>query len=215
MAITCTPIKLNFMITGHGRSGTKYMYKLFNWLGFLVGDKWNGHDGMSHDFPMSVQSNLWPMREFKRYYHHLIQVVRNPHKVVESTYLCRVYNLVEDRAERIPEIARGNKIERTIRSLVLWNQAIKNEKPDLVVKVEEAPRVCRAWLIENGFAVKDNPKPPPPTDVNSRDVAGWDSGRVPWDKIGPEVRRMYKKHCEEYEYYETISDVSPRHMEWP
>lgn len=184
-----------FLITGHGRSGTHYMARLFQWFGINVGEYKNGEDGIAHNFP----SDLWPLPLPGERKVHLIQVVRDPRKVVESTYLAD-YSLPKQNSQKIPEIyVRDDKLGNAIRSVVLWNRAISKAGPDLVVKVEDAPASCAVWLSDCGYRLSFTGEMPS-NDINKRDKEGWSSGSVPWDEMTPELTEMFNAHCEEYGY---------------
>ncbi len=201
-----------FFITGHGRSGTNYMSALFQYLGHDVGRQGNGSAGIAHNFP-----SYWPPEKLREHYQYLIQVVRNPYKVVESTYLAD-YSLPSQNSNRIPEIgcaktnktwgSKGRSLTQSIRSVVLWNRAIRNAKPDLVVQVENALSVCKQWLIDNGLK-EPLKSQEPETNINHRDGnKGWDlTLKVPWDDLPQKELNMFKKHCKEYGYAETSPET--------
>jgi hypothetical protein len=201
MTVTCAPVQQDFLITGHGRSGTNYMAHLFNWFGFRVGARQLGHNGMAHNFPPAINPMLWPFTEVRRYYAHLIHVVRNPWKVVESSYAFDL-SLPDEHAKVMPGINDGNELDRTIRSVVLWNRAIREAEPDLTVKVEEAMLDCEDWLRAAGFLIRKLPLPPPPTNVNGRSPdLGFDMEKtVNWDDAGDAVMELFSEHCAEYGY---------------
>ncbi|MHC4607053.1 MAG: hypothetical protein ACYTAF_08945 [Planctomycetota bacterium] len=183
-----------FFITGHGRSGTHYMACLFTHFGYPVGEQCDKQHGQSHAFP-----GLWPPEQIRKKYTHLIQVVREPRLVVESTYLAN-YSLARINWKRVPEIKEGNDLERAIRSVVLWNRAIAEAKPDLITKVEEAPARCGDWLNDIGHPTQIHGKPPA-TNINYRTASGWNlGGEVPWASVGKEVMEMFNEHCKTYGY---------------
>lgn len=197
----------NFLLTGHGRSGTHYMSALFKWFGIDVGLYSNGNDGASHHFPFHKLCD-WPFSRVRERYKYLIHYVRDPLKVVESTYLHKegikcVKSLVGETSSKIEEINDGSELEISIRSVVLWNRAIADAKPDLCVKVEEAPTALKKWLTENGFELSQTKAPEPATDTNKRTRGQWHVGAsVPWSEVSDPVRDMIKKHCREYGYPE-------------
>ena len=108
MSITCTPIKQDFLVTGHGRSGTNYMAALFGWLGYEVGARKHCKYGMAHNFPAAVNPNLWPFDKIRERYNHLIHVVRHPQKVLASTLFTH-RDVVYENATKIPEISQYRK----------------------------------------------------------------------------------------------------------
>lgn len=195
-------MKRAFFITGHGRSGTHYMAYLFKHFGYSVGAQCDQKHGQSHNFP---PRRLWPPCRIRDEYKHIIQVVRNPRRVVESAYLGD-YSLAHQNTPRIPAIDQGTLLEKTIRSVALWNWAIKRAQPDLVVKVEDAPRVCREWLERTGIPCGAHGELPP-TNANTRRYPGWNYlsksnpyKPVPWDTVSPEVMETFNAHCDEYGY---------------
>jgi hypothetical protein len=190
--------KRNFLITGHGRSGTNYMAALFQWFGYEVGAQSDGKHGMSHNFP--PMPDWKSFRDARQSYRYLIQVVRNPYKVVESTFLAK-YSLVDQNAKRITEIKQGDKLEQAIRSVVLWNKAIQYANPDLVVQVEHSISVCREWLSENRFPVIISRDKAPRKDINKRTEFGWNLDKpIPWETVSESTMDMLSKHCIEYGY---------------
>jgi len=94
---------------------------------------------------------------------------------------------------------------KTVRSIVLWNQAIAKAKPDLVVKVEEAEMVCYDWIKSLGLEIHPRPGfPLPAKNVNHRTSGGWDlDGTVPWKELNKEYLQMFQEHCKEYGYDDT------------
>jgi len=197
MAVKEKPL---FYITGHGRSGTNYMAELFTHLGYPVGKQSGARCGQSHNFPQH-----WPPTLIKENYQYLIQVVRDPWKVLESVHLA-TYSLAFQNTKKLPEIGAGTRdwakvtIDQNIKSVVLWNRAIAEAKPDLLVKVEEAEEVCTKWLNSIGLEVRLS-KSPPRKDVNKRQTGGWHlREKVPWDKASKECIKMFKEHCQIYGY---------------
>lgn len=187
-----------FFITGHGRSGTNYMAHLFQYLGYEVGPQSPYKDGMAHNYPPGT----WPPKNLRKEHCYLIQVVRDPWKVVESTYLAK-YSLPRQNAQRLPEINKGNtRFEKTIRSVVLWNRAIKSARPDLIVKVEEAEEVCSRWLESVGLEVNALGEAPA-KNINQRHNHGWHMNwKVPWEELIGDKLTFFQRHCREYGYPE-------------
>ncbi|MHC4607052.1 MAG: hypothetical protein ACYTAF_08940 [Planctomycetota bacterium] len=173
------------------------MGELFRRFGFDIGGHWNRVNGMAHDFPPAVQANLWPLTEARKYYKYIIQVVRNPVKVVESSYLWRAFSLAKQTAEKIPLDGKNN-LENTIQSVVLWNRAIEATAPDLVVKVEHPITACMQWFGEN--EIEFSWISSPPGIVNARNPDEWDHGPVPWASVGKGVMKMLDEHREKYGY---------------
>ena len=132
-----------FIITGHGRSGTKYMAALMGYFGYSVAHQKRGRDGSSSFHAAKAiiggGKDEWgwcPPRSDPWVF--LFHVVRNPWRVIESDVG------VEGSPSQVisdwfPAIKGSTPLETSIRSVVLWNEAIEKGNPDLVVKVEEAP----------------------------------------------------------------------------
>jgi len=204
--VKSTPVKMDFLLFGHGRSGTHYMTALFRSIGLPVGKLWYGKHGMAHHFPFyRIPHGFDRVRDHFRY---VIHYVRDPWLVVESTYLHKdppnELSIVQENATKIPEILSGDRLERVIRSVVFWNEAIKNQtKPDLTVKVEDAVDACIEFAESRGFVLKVSE--PPPHDVNHRTANEWDmDGVVPWDEVSPGVMEMLLRHCRDYGYQEEL-----------
>ncbi len=186
-----------FLITGHGRSGTHYMARLFQWFGFNVGEYKKEKGGMAHNFP----PDGWPFDKNRGDGNYMIQVVRDPWKVVDSVYLAE-YSLPKQNSKHIPEIFVGSDIDKAMRSVVLWNRAVAEANPDLTVKVEEAPEVCAEWFRTEGLETKDTGKEKPLTNVNNRvEAGGWDlKGTTPFNEASDDVADMFREHCRIYGY---------------
>lgn len=130
----------------------------------------------------------------------LIQVVRNPWKVVESDqgHTPCVSGMV---SRHFSSIISENRISQTISSIILINKMIKSLNPDLVVMVEKAPVVVEGWLRENNLFMGWNSRPPPKTigHKNHRNLS-----RQDWESAEPGSIDALKKHCREYGYDDTI-----------
>lgn len=189
-----------FFISGHGRSGTNYMAHLFAHFGYKVGPQLEEPNGQSHNFP-----TFWPFKNVYTKYRYLIQVVRNPKLVVESTFLAR-YFLPRVYARRIPDLNAGieGRLEQAVNSLIVWNQRISEAKPQLVVRVEAAPAVCREWLKNTGLSVSANGELPQ-ENINRRTKIGWDLKRpVPWNSLDREWVDKLNEHSRAYGYGECL-----------
>lgn len=141
---------MKYLITGHPRSGTKYMSELFKNNGHDIGHEEMGKDGTSN-WQMAVYANEYPYKvndNFTRMdidFDVLIQVIRNPIDAVSSIAF------TEQPSEwfRAKYVSiYGNFVERAILSYVGWNKLILAQNPDYILPLEKAAEILKFNDVE-------------------------------------------------------------------
>lgn len=163
---------LPFLITGVPRSGTGYMAKLMQALGYDI-----GHETIR---PHGISSWLWAADSptvpcgaprNRAQIGFTIQVVRHPWLVISSLVSTSLPSpAIEEYVSRFSYLPYGSAFRQAVHLVVNWNKLIRSRSPDLVVKVEEAKTVLPEWLRKSGFPVPAVWEPPP-ADYNSREYS--------------------------------------------
>lgn len=132
------------MVVGCGRSGTLFMSKVLQILGFDVGHEILGKDGMSswmHSFGVRQKRVLQnELKEFPKFYIH---VTRNPLEVIQSmtvlTHMKRRNALNYFRAICPDETYKYKDYELGVFYWIFWNQMIEKRGAgvDIRVKLED------------------------------------------------------------------------------
>ena len=149
----------------HPRSGTVYMSRLFTEaFGVEVGDETRmGKDGISSFLIGAVDNPRWGPDPWDYDFENRIHLVRNPLKVVSSVLACVTEGVQEYMARECgvdPELPAPHRCLLVYRE---WNKRIEIRKPNIRMKVEDAPEHLAKWLDREPDASKL-----PPTDTNSR-----------------------------------------------
>ena len=139
---------MKYLIIGHPRSGTRYMYKLFKAVGILVRHEKMGRDGTSN-WQVSFYNEFCARKGIEPIkFDKVVHVVRNPIKVVESTYFTENVPVSTRHRERyLPQLKKIREVDRdmlaySIVSVVEWNRKIRTDvKVDIVMQVENADKV--------------------------------------------------------------------------
>lgn len=122
-----------FVITGCGRSGTMYMTKVFNVLGFKVGHEGFFKNGISSWFIAEKSHADYVKNLLKGHKVTYIHIIRNPIDVINSMYRCELLknrtalDFVRDYYD-VFKNARRN-IHTVIRWWMFWNMEIINNFP--------------------------------------------------------------------------------------
>ena len=192
-----------FIIAGHWRSGTTYMSDLMTYFGFDVRHESKGKNGTCGT---AVLINRWDVEsceELNRLLYEgarwtkLIQVVRNPWKVIESDhYLDRGCDQI---VSWYPDIGTVTGLNRAIKSVVTVNRKISEFYRDLVMRVEDAPAILEQWLSRNDLLSETHGSLPSKT-TNHKDHRALE--RKNWESVSPNIMEMLKVHCREYGYPE-------------
>ncbi len=165
-------VSLPFMITGAPRSGTGYMAKLMQALGYDVGHEAIGKHGIS-SWLWAADSPVVPCGTPRNHTKadFTIQVVRHPWMVVSSLVSTSLPSpIIEEYFSKFSHFPYGSTLRQAVHVVVNWNKLIRSHGPDLVVKVEEAHIIIPKWLKEHGFTIPDE-WVGPPTNYNSRDYS--------------------------------------------
>jgi len=159
-----TPKTKEFLVTGVGRSGTKYMSELFTNLGYPIGHERMGEYGKS-----CWQTAAHP--EVCCKFNHIINVVRNPVHIVRSFFSYwpakQKEMLVNFRKKFISIERESDILTQAVQIFVGWNRLITSLNPDLTIKLENAHETIPKYLKENGYKIPDQITYPR-KDVNSK-----------------------------------------------
>lgn len=178
------PEKRRFLILGHPRSGTQYMARLMTCFGYSVGHETVSENGVSCWSWATYHPNPpWSPGTRRDDFTEMIHVIREPLGVIASTAYTDTQDCWRDDhtySDDWKDIAHGgcksehfrrlytvqfpewSLLDNAAMSYLGWTNLIQAQRPDLTVKVEEAPRVMADYL---GEKIKS---PPPPTNTNTR-----------------------------------------------
>ncbi|NMC62385.1 MAG: hypothetical protein GYA55_04385 [SAR324 cluster bacterium] len=129
------------LITGHPRSGTGYMAKLFSANGYDIGHESLGRNGISAwQFATPINHTIWAVdlhrKDFE--FETVIHVIREPLKCVSSV-VCTEQHSESYRARYVNLI--GNVFERAVLSVSGWNKLIQSQLPTYTVPLEHAAEI--------------------------------------------------------------------------
>lgn len=170
------PSVKQILVVGHPRSGTGFMSRLLQAYGLAVGHEQVDEDGISSwmfaatttEVPFSFDGSSRANYIFQT----MIHVVRHPLGVIASTAYTELVNppVIEYLSRFVVVDRFAEKLEQACQSYLGWNKLIEAQRPDLRVRVEEAPELIAEFLQKRGLY-----RPPicppvlPPTDYNSRE----------------------------------------------
>lgn len=208
---------LDFLILGHPRSGTGYMYKLFNSLGFDIKHEMIGKDGMScwtfaadkanHLF--GADGSIINISRQDIIFKHLIHNVRNPFDVINSVYFteARTHSQVFRLYHATPSIttnlevknkSNSDVLNETILSVIRWNRMIEKLNPNLTVKVEDCDNEVIEYLKNNSYKVNDYIKID--KKYNTRKGSINKLKVEDYNKVPESTLEELNKFCEDYNY---------------
>jgi len=162
---TETKARLDFLIVGHPRSGTRYMSELFTSFGLQVGHEKYGRYGTS-SWLLAVESEEYPQfywqsngepsnnpkdRRSDFDYRHIIHVVRDPLKTIASTMHTEDSVEPSIRFRKKYATMYGNPYMVATLSYLNWNRIIQAQNPSLVVKVEESAAQVFEFLVKTEY----------------------------------------------------------------
>ena len=146
------------LIVGHPRSGTRYVAKLFQTCGIDVQHERMGRHGIS-SWMFAVDSDRVPYtfdgsfpRQFS--FRRVIHVVREPVNVIASsayTEMCK-WRTVNFMSKYIV-INSDVFIEPAVQAYLGWNKLIKAQRPDYILKVEDAAQKIPTLISQWGLGV--------------------------------------------------------------
>jgi hypothetical protein len=128
------------LITGHPRSGTAYMAKLFRANGYRIGHEKLGKDGTSN-WQQAAKADFYEWGERiptkgMIEWSEIIYVMRNPIDLVNSVAFTEQPS--QEFRRRFYEPS-DNIFEDAIRSIIAWNWMIDEMQPTKTIKLEFAP----------------------------------------------------------------------------
>lgn len=152
------------VIMGHPRSGTCYMAALLRAFGYDVAHESDmGADGISSWLFAGCDNPRWGPDPWNYEFENRIHVVRHPLKVLSSVLQCVEQGVQEIMAREAGIDPEMPAPRRVVKVYLRWHERIVCRKPNLRMKVEDAPEAIAGWL-------KRDPDPDklPPTDLNRR-----------------------------------------------
>jgi GR25 family glycosyltransferase involved in LPS biosynthesis len=182
-----------FLVTGHPRSGTKYMAKLLQSLGLDVRHESMGADGIS-SWMFAVDADKVPytgdgttLRQFS--FQHTILAVRHPLDVLASSMQTEAEPSLKFRRRwsRVP--VGYNRHEEAVHILLAWHDHILKLSPSIVVQVERA-----AEVIPAAFDMRPVSEPPSVT-INHRTHEP-----LTWTDLQQYLRESLRTQLAEYAY---------------
>jgi hypothetical protein len=128
------------LITGHPRSGTAYIAKLFRANGYRIGHEKLGKDGTSN-WQQAAKADFYEWGERiptkgNIEWSEIIYVMRNPIDLVNSVAFTEQAS--QEFRRRFYEPS-DNIFEDAIRSITAWDSLIEHMKPHKRIKLEFAP----------------------------------------------------------------------------
>lgn len=157
------------LVTGHPRSGTGYMSVLLQKYGLDVGHEVMGRDGISSwtfanlnatKIPRWTKDDAVPS-DYD--FIHRIHVLRNPVDCVSSIRYTEDINC-KSFLYRMAYVTKAgfdvfklNRIEHTVASYCVWNNLIRNTKPNLTLVLESAELPLHNYLIKTNLIEQHAP----------------------------------------------------------
>jgi hypothetical protein len=219
----------DILAIGHPRCGSKYMSELFKTIGLDVGHESMGDQGISSwMFAVYDENNPWAKDKYavSRFYtdfDFLIQYVRHPGTAIPSIIIENQYapDSFEFRKKHFIQAFGGDifldktELEKAIVSFIKWNQIIKNQNPDLTVKIESCEAEVITFLQENNLVSKElsvDQITTPSKDVNSKKPYKGQIYQKPkvtaqmWNEVKPELKKELNQFCQTYDYPKLYDD---------
>lgn len=161
------------LVTGHPRTGTKYMALLLQAFGLDVRHECMGADGIS-SWMFAANTDLVPFstdNTARQPYNFLytIHVVRHPIKTIASvvfTETASTSSLYRNKFITIqPDLPTP---AQALQSYLGWNKLIKAQAPDFVVQVEQAAEAIPEFIKKTCGVSGKQVGPLPSIDTNAR-----------------------------------------------
>ena len=197
-----------FAVLGCLRSGTGYMAALFQAFGYDVRhESVKGKDGACSWSLVPDTCFVSPeVRNFHRQqfaFTYIVHVLRDPLKAVSSIYSkLDVEDWWSFATEYVPIWGEKGSLEAVIQLVVGWNKLIKAMGPDVVIKVEEAPRRVASFLhslrLRGSRGIEGIHLPP--TNVNTKGPVHYYSAEELKELVEPVVFNLLMEMGDEYGY---------------
>jgi GR25 family glycosyltransferase involved in LPS biosynthesis len=219
----------DILAIGHPRCGSKYMSELFKTIGLDVGHNSMGDQGISswmfavYDENNPYAKDKYAVSRFYTDFDFLIQYVRHPGTAIPSIIVENQYapDSFEFRKKHFIQAFGGDifldktELEKAIVSFIKWNQIIKNQNPDLTVKIESCEAEVITFLQENNLVSKElsvDQITTPTKDVNSKKPYKGQIYQKPkvtaqmWNEVKPELKKELNQFCQTYDYPKLYDD---------
>ena len=210
----------SFLITGHPRTGTGYIASLLGQLGFDVGHERAGVDGISSwMFGADAERNPYALDKVaeKRadlHWDFLLHVVRDPASAIPSimrenrwappSYEFRRTQILKQTGFDLDTCS--SELEKAVFSLVHWSRMILEMEPDQVLRLEDAHKTLRRFLIQNRLLADTDTTALETTPVNANKLYKGVRHPLPevtkqdWRSLSAKARDELKWYCNTYAY---------------
>lgn len=210
----------SFLVTGHPRTGTGYIAALLGQLGFDVGHERAGADGISSwMFGADAERNPYALDKVaeKRadlHWDFLLHVVRDPATAIPSimrenrwappSYEFRRTQILKQTGFDLDTCK--SELEKAVFSLVYWSRMILEMGPDQVLRLEDAHKSLRRFLIQNRLITDSDPTELETTPVNANKLYKGVRHPLPevtkqdWRGLSAKARDELNWYCNTYAY---------------
>ncbi len=197
------------------------MGQLLKSCGLDVGHERMGQDGISSwMFAVEDEENPFALNSLaatrkNKHFGHVIHFVRDPRTAIPSifrenrhsqrSYEFRRRHILKNYQIDLDD-ARS-EVERALLSYLYWNKLIEEQKPELVLRVEDAEGSTLRFLKAVNIVAKDlSIDLAPPKDINSQKLY---QGKLPdrpdlseedWQNVGTSIKREINEMCQRYGY---------------
>ena len=220
----------NILAIGHPRSGSGYSSKLLQAFGLDIGHELMGKDGISSwMFAVIDEKNPFALNKYAitrryTYFQYIIHHVRNPKDAIPSiirenkfsklSFQFRNKHLKKQFGIDLNDYV--TELEKAAWSFLYWNKIIKQQNPDLVIRVESDRIKLLKFLREKKLTEIDNLDSItlPSTDFNANKKYQGVFRKKPilvrenWDALPNELKIKLNDFCEEYNYPLIYSSLS-------
>lgn len=151
-----------FVITGCGRSGTLFMTKVFEILGFEIGHEGILKNGTSSWYLTERSHSMYIKRLFKNHNTTFIHIVRHPLHVISSMYLCEHLKnrLALDFVRKYyPEWKLNNGLQSVVVWWIFWNMETASKfNIDVTLPIEQLQYPDAFCTFCRSIGIKYKPK---------------------------------------------------------
>lgn len=157
-----SPRTRKFVVSGCGRSGTLYMAKVLNILGFEVGHEGVHRNGTSSWYLTEPSHANYIKAQFYEHNVTYIHIVRNPLNVITSMWHCEHMKsrfALDFVREYLPQWELGYDLEAVVKWWVLWNMGTSTNFPiDITLPIEQLQLPDAVYSFCEKARIKYTPK---------------------------------------------------------
>jgi hypothetical protein len=199
-------IRKLLLVNGCARGGTRYMNALIQAVGVKTKHEAMGKDGsvtsfFAMDLPKYKNSYDGHVRSDYEF-EHIWQLIRHPLSWVRSAHVHLAYGYWKDKAvvigEPFPHDSKRRKLSnahpQVARFWVRWNELMEQQRPDLVIRLEEC---ASFWPQMMGLLGKRDPFPKHVEPIGHNSNVLDPTPEVTWEMLGEaeqEVRGMAARY---------------------